>query len=125
MDKYINALEKVYAPRDRRNTPGSPLAPKELHQYRSIVGQLAWLARQVMPQLSFHVSDLQQKTKSVTVHELIHANRVLDWAQQWVNRDKTKLRFLPLKGDVNVNLVYTEQQDSRYHKQQVICCKNN
>ena len=71
-----------------------------------------------MPQLSFHVSDLQQKTKSATKHELVHANRVLDWAQQWVNRDKIKLRFLPLKGDVNVNLVYTEQQDSRYQKQQ-------
>jgi hypothetical protein len=71
-----------------------------------------------MPQLSFHVSDLQQKTKSATIHELVHANRVLDWAQQWVNRDKVKLRFLPLKGDVNVNLVYTEQQDSRYQRQQ-------
>ena len=38
MDKYIRALEKVTIPMARRRQSTSPLTPKELHDYRSIVG---------------------------------------------------------------------------------------
>ena len=79
MDKYISSLEKVKIPTARRNQPGARLDPSEPHQYRSIVGQSAWPARNVMPQLSYHASDLQQKTSIATVHDLHHANKVLDW----------------------------------------------
>ena len=41
MDTYLRGLEKVSIPMARRRQPQSPLTPKELHDDRSIVGQLA------------------------------------------------------------------------------------
>ena len=81
MEDYCSKLEKVFVPMARRRTPKAPLTPTELSHYRSLVGQLAWPARQCMPQLAYHVSDLQQKTGKATVHDLFHANRVTEWAR--------------------------------------------
>ena len=58
---YVKGLQRVVVPKERRAKPKAPLTPKELHDYRSIVGQLAWPARDTMPQLAYNVSDLQQK----------------------------------------------------------------
>ena len=87
----------------------SSLTEAELSDYRSIVGQLAWPARESMPQLAYAVSDLQQKTSIATIHDLSHANNVLGFAKKWAEVDKQKLRFLPFKGDVNLNLTYSER----------------
>ena len=62
MDKYLRGVERVTAPLTRRRQTTSKLTPKELHDYRSLVGQLAWPARQVMPQLAYHVSFRQQNS---------------------------------------------------------------
>ena len=59
--EYVKGLESVKVSRERRGKGKSPLTAKELHDYRSIVGQLAWPARESMPQLAYAVSDLQQK----------------------------------------------------------------
>jgi len=72
------------------------LNAKELNEYRSLVGQLAWPARESMPQLAYAVSDLQQKTSEATVHDLSHANRVLGLAKQWAKNNQQKLIFRPL-----------------------------
>ena len=117
MDKYLRNVERVQIPMSRRKQSSSPLTPKELHDYRSIVGQLAWPARQVMPQLAYHVSDLQQKTAQATVHDLVHANHVLEWAKQWSTAG-IRLKFLPLEKDVSVNMLYhAHDHDYRYNKQ--------
>merc|ERR1711996_94238 len=100
MEKYIRTLEKVTIPTARRNQPKSPLTPQELHQYLSITGQLAWPARNVMPQLAYSVSDLQQRTSVATVHDLHHANKVLEWTKRWALVEKQRLKFLPFKGNV-------------------------
>ena len=103
-------------PMARRKQSTSSLTPKELHDYRSLVGQLAWPARQVMPQLAYHVSDLQQKTSQATVHDLVHANRVLEWAKQW-SAAGIRLKFLPLQKDVSVNMLYqARDRDRRKHR---------
>ena len=105
-------------PMARRKQSLSPLTPKELHDYRSLVGQLAWPARQVMPQLAYHVSDLQQKTAQATVHDLVHANHVLEWAKQW-SASGIRLKFLPLEKDVAVNMLYqARDRDRRKHRVQ-------
>ena len=113
MDKYIRSLEKVVIPTARRNQPKSPLTPTELHQYRSITGQLAWPARNVMPQLAYSVSDLQQKTSKATVHDLHHCNKVFEWCKRWALIDKQRLKFLPFKGPVSVDMVYTEHDSNK------------
>ena len=46
-----------------------------------------------MPQLAYSVSDLQQKTKQATIHDLMHANHVYRLAQKWALQDKQKLIF--------------------------------
>ena len=72
------------------------LNAKELNEYRSLVGQLAWPARESMPQLAYAVSDLQQKTSESTVRDLSHANHVLGLAKQWGKNNQQKLIFRPL-----------------------------
>lgn len=82
MDKFLKGVERVLVFMARREQPTLRLTPKELHDYRSLVGQLAWPSRQVMPQLAYHVSDLQQKTAQATVHDPVHASHLLEWARQ-------------------------------------------
>ena len=71
-----------------------------------------------MPQLAYHVSDLQQKTSKATVHDLVHANKVTEWARQWALVDKQKLKFLPFKGDVSVGVMYSEHDKDRRRNRQ-------
>ena len=52
-----------------------------------------------MPQLAYHVSDLQQKVGKATVHDLHHANKVCEWAKKWALVDKQRLKRLPFKGE--------------------------
>eukprot|EP00972_Heterocapsa_arctica_P029585 4358716-Heterocapsa_arctica.AAC.1 len=54
----------------------------EISAYRSLVAQLAWPARNTLPQIGFDVSDLQQRSAEVTVGLLIRANNILRRAQQ-------------------------------------------
>ena len=115
--QYVKNLERVFIPKERRQKPQSPLTPKELSDYRSIVGQLAWPARESMPQLAYTVSDLQQKTAQATVHDLAHANNALSLAKRWAKEDKQCLRFLPFKGDCHLNCVIkTKPPQSREDK---------
>ena len=118
--EYVRNLERVHIPLARRRTPGSPLTEKELHDYRSIVGQLAWPARETMPQLSYAVSDLQQRTGQATVKDLHAANKLVKEAQEIVQAGH-KLRFpvLPSMHTTQVQLELSQQQDSkikRYNK---------
>jgi len=116
MDKYLRGVDTVNIPMARRKQSQPPLTPKELRDYRSIVGQLAWPARQVMLQLAYHVSDLQQKTTQAIVHDLVHANHVLEWAKQW-SAQGIRLKFRPLEKDVSVNMLYHEHDHNhRYSR---------
>ena len=41
---YVKTVKPIHIPRERRNKPDDLVTPKELHEYRSLVGQLAWPA---------------------------------------------------------------------------------
>ena len=58
-----------------------------------------------MPQVAFHVSDLQQKTTQATIHDLVHANHILEWAKQW-SAQGLRLQLRPLEKDLSVNMLY-------------------
>ena len=60
----------------------------------SLVGQLALVARETLPQIVFEVSDLQQRFNVATVAELVKANNVLRRAKKLVASNI--LKFLPL-----------------------------
>ena len=83
----MEKLERVKMTKQRISQPDAKLDAKQLNEYRSIVGQLAWPARESMPQLAYAVSDLQQKTSEATVHDLSHANRVCSLAKQWAKNN--------------------------------------
>ena len=80
--EYVKGLQRVLVSKGRRSQPTSKLNHKELHDYRSLTGQLAWPAHASMPQLAYSVSDLQQKVSQATVGDLVHANNVLNMAKK-------------------------------------------
>ena len=56
--QFTTDLETIDIPKERRRQPNALVTKQELHNFRSLVGQLAWPARQTMPGLSYIVSDL-------------------------------------------------------------------
>ena len=111
--EYVRQLEKVKLTKERTSKPKSKLTDRELHDYRSIVGQLAWPARESMPQLAHSVSYLQQKTNQATIHDLMHANNVSRLAQKWALQDKQKLIFRPFLPDSKVNLTLQHSEGKK------------
>jgi hypothetical protein len=116
--QYVKNLQKVFIPKSRRVMPKAKLTAEELSDYRSLVGQLAWPARETMPQLCFAVSDLQQRTAIATVHDLCHANNVLNFAKQWAEKDNQKLRFLPFDGDCSLTCMAKTKPDALNKKKE-------
>ena len=108
----MKALKRVIVSKQRRSESKSPLTPKELHDYRSLVGQLAWPARESMPQLAYNVSDLQQKVAQATVGDLVHANNVLNLAKKNA-QDGQKLIFADLGDDVTLQLQHSCKRKSK------------
>ena len=112
---YLSTLQKVTVSRERRGQGGSPLTPKELHDYRSIVGQLAWPARESMPQIAYAVSDLQQKVAQAEVNDLVHANNVLFAAKRHAKQGQ-KLLFQDLGPDVRLEVQHSGGKRSKFTK---------
>ncbi len=109
---YVKNIERVKQCKDRMTKDkNQKLDAKEMNQFRSLVGQLAWPARESMPQLAYAVSDLQQRTSEATVHDLSHANRVLGLAKKWASDHKQKLIFRPLAvtETLHVDLVHVSK----------------
>lgn len=95
---YVNAMAIVFIPKARRARPGYTLTGQAQHNYRSLVGQLAWPTRETMPRLSYSVSDLPHTVEIATVGDLIHANQILNFAKTCVIKGHN-LQFLHLDHD--------------------------
>jgi hypothetical protein len=61
----------------------------ERTQLRSIAGSLAWVARQVRPDLSYRVSQMQSVVCRAKVRDLKDANKVLEYAIRTADRGLT------------------------------------
>ena len=59
----------------------SPVTEGERSQLRSVVGGLAWVARQARPDLSYKVSKLQSRCNCATIKDLIYANEAVQEAK--------------------------------------------
>ena len=71
---------------------------------RSVIGGLAWISRQVRPELSYHTSKMQSLVGSAQVKHLIASNKILQ------NSKNTSSRGLLFKSgflDWNKKLVIT------------------
>ena len=58
----------------------------EKAQLRSVVGSLAWIARQARPDLSYKVSKLQSKCNHATMKDLVYANPAVEEAKEHSNQ---------------------------------------
>ena len=94
---YVKQLKRIHLSAARRSQGNYPLTPKELHEYRSLAGQLAWPARETMPPLAFTVSDLQQRVGSAIVSDIALVNSSLKLALELVANNQ-KLYFPVLPG---------------------------
>lgn len=87
---YLNDVEKCVI--DQKDKLRS-LNPEEKHMYRSIVGQLNWLATQSRPDISFDVCKLSTKLDAPIVQDVIDANKTLKKAFS----NKVHLRYNKLR----------------------------
>ena len=107
---YVNDVKAVFIPTTRRADAASPLTVEEKSSLMSLVGQLAWAARESLPHIAYDVSDLQQRFNVATIAELVRASSVLRTAKKLVS-DKVTLKFVPL--DLK-NVVFVSMMDASF-----------
>ena len=73
-EKYVEDVKAMYISKERRSQASSPVTAEEKGNLMSLVGQLAWAARESLPHIAYDVSDLQQRFNTATVAELVRAN---------------------------------------------------
>ena len=61
--------------------PEAKATAAEIAQARSVIGSLAWIARQVRPDLCYQTSRLQSVVSTALVKHLTQCNKVLQEAQ--------------------------------------------
>ena len=69
-----------YDPKGRKQTDLA--RDHEIAQLRSVIGSLAWVARQCRPQLSYGVNKLQSVCGTATLDDLRFANKLLQEAKE-------------------------------------------
>ena len=72
---YIQTLQEVTISSGRSRS--DDLTPEERKEYRSIVGQLNWVATQTRPDILFEVCMLSSRFDSARIEDLMHANKVI------------------------------------------------
>ena len=94
MQTYLDEVKPIFITKARRSTNDAAVTGAEKTELMSLVGQLAWVARESLPQIAFDVSDLQQRFTVATVSELVRANAVLRQAKKLVLT--SVLKFVPI-----------------------------
>ena len=97
MQTYLDDVKPIFITKTRRSTSDATVTGAEKTELMSLVGQLAWVARESLPQIAFDVSDLQQRFNVATVTELVRANTVLRQAKKLVLTNV--LKFVPINLD--------------------------
>ena len=75
--QYIEKIDPIHIPRNRRASPEEPLTPEEVHELRRLNGSLQYAAVHSRPDLAAKVGFLQSQVNKGRVKHLIEANRVL------------------------------------------------
>lgn len=75
---YIDTIESIIIAKDRKQFKNEILNEKELGQFRSLVGQLGWVARESRPDISFDICYLSSRFKHATIQDIFDVNKVLN-----------------------------------------------
>ena len=106
MQTYLDEVKPIFITKSRRSTNDATVTGAEMRELMSLVGQLAWVARESLPQIAFDVSDLQQYFHVATVTELVRASAVLRQAKKLVFTNV--LKFAPINLDQATFLSVTD-----------------
>jgi hypothetical protein len=79
---YFDEVQPIPVDKHRRMNLDAPLAEHDMKQLRSLIGKLAWPARETMPQISVDVSEEQQKMAEPVVMRLLEVNTLLRKAKK-------------------------------------------
>jgi hypothetical protein len=79
---YFDDVQAIPVDKKRKARPEAPLTAHETKQLRSLIGKLAWPARETMPQIAFDVSEAQQKMAEPVVARLLEINALLRKAKK-------------------------------------------
>ena len=90
---YVDTLQKIPVSPGRSGHKSSLLTDAEKTDYRSIVGQLNWVATQTRPDILFDVCDLSSRYKTAVVADLVRVNKVLTY----LKHDQVKVKIPKLE----------------------------
>ena len=75
-------LETIQLTRERKQQVNELVTPQEQSDFRSVLGALQWLSTQSRPDVSFGTNQLQKRVNSLTVGDLLAANRLVKLVKQ-------------------------------------------
>ena len=76
-NSYIDSIREIVLSKERMKDWKSSLTPSEKTLYRSIVGQLNWVAGISQPDISFTVCESSTKFTHVTVADITYVNKII------------------------------------------------
>ena len=76
--EYAATINKIPVTGRRAAMKTSDLSEEEKTEYRSLVGQLNWIATQTRPDILFDVCELSVNFQNATVEHLLRLNKVVD-----------------------------------------------
>ncbi len=94
---YLDEVKSLYIPKPRRAEGDAKISAGEKTDLMSLVGRVAWIARESMPQISYEVSNLQQRFNDATVADLVNANFVLRKAKTLVKGNFITFKAIDFK----------------------------
>ena len=90
---YIEKIDPIQIPRDRRREPESLIDERERKRFRQLIGSLQYAAVHTRADISAKVGEMQSAVNHATVAQLLEANRILQEAK----RHKVSLMIVPLQ----------------------------
>ena len=75
--QYCCSLKPMPLSRGRLNNRLAELSPSEKTEFRSLIGQLNWVATQTRPDIAFDVCELSGLVKNATVADVLKLNKVV------------------------------------------------
>ena len=79
---YTNSLLPITITTQRKQNKGKPLDEKEIQDFRTVIGQISWLAGISRPDLSFENCTLSTSQTKATVNDLIRGNKISSSAKK-------------------------------------------